>query len=123
MRRVLTIFFVLMSSILMADDGPRELAGFDPRMDIISDNYEAGAFLIYDCVEKHWVCVLESYFKECQEKRVQNILENKPTLDCAALGEFPVKKSCFQRQLYMTTHNHGTRFCENPEWKENLLKF
>ena len=123
MRLTLTIFFFILSALALADTADKELAGFDPRTDIISEKYEAGAYLIYDCVEKHWVCVMENFYKDCQEQRALDIKEKKPILSCAPIGAFPVKKSCFQRQLYMTTHNHGTRFCIHEDFKEKQIQF
>lgn len=103
-------------------DQVKSLAGYDPVEDAIADNYEAGPFLIYDCQEKHWVCVLESYYKECGKKRLKDGTDKRTHHSCAPIGEFPTKKSCFQRMLYMTTHNHGTRFCVKDEWKNKAVK-
>ncbi len=96
--------------------------GFDARRDIISDKYEAGAFLIYDCEDNHWVCVLESYYKACEEKRSQELQKSEALIHtCAPIGEFPNKWSCFQRQLFLTTHEHGNRFCVRDEWKTKAV--
>ena len=90
----------------------------DPHADIISDEYEAGAFLIFNCEKKHWVCVLETHYKDCQDKRLEEVKKGGVTHSCAPIGQFPSKKSCFQRVLYMTSHNYGDRFCVKTEWKE-----
>ncbi len=90
----------------------------DPQEDIISDDYEAGAFLIYNCEKKHWVCVLEDYYKDCQASRLSDEKKEGVYHSCAPIGEFPSKKSCFQRVLYLTSHNYGDRFCVKNEWKE-----
>ncbi len=114
-KYVLILLFI--TPLGRSDDGPKSLAGFDPKVDIIADNYEAGPFLIYDCKEKHWVCVTGPYFKECEEKRLAEAGLTGTHHSCAAVGEFPTKKSCFQRLLFMTTHQHGSRFCIKDEWK------
>lgn len=112
------LVFILLVSTVMADDQGRFIEGFDVKADIIADNYEAGNALIYDCVEKHWVCVRNTYFDECREKRAKARQdESLETLPCAPIAFFPTKKSCFQRQLFMTTHHHGDRFCIKDEWK------
>lgn len=85
--------------------------------DLIAPNYEAGPFLIYDCEEKHWVCVKKSYFNECEEKRDKDFFSESYYHSCAPIGEFPTKRSCFQRQLFMTSQNHGQRFCVKEIWK------
>lgn len=117
------LFLILIyASVCWSDDQPKSLAGFDPRTDLIADNYEAGPYLIYDCEEKHWVCVMEEFYKECEEKRKKDLTESGLYHSCAPVGTFPTKKSCFQRQLFLTTHNHGKRFCIRDEWKEKNIK-
>lgn len=117
------IFSLMTMTLALADDGEKILSGFDPSRDVISEKYFAGPYLIYDCEEKHWVCVMEDDFKECQKKRDEDKNNKKEILGCAPLGSFPTKKSCFQRQLFLTGQNHGTRFCISDEWKEKDVKF
>ena len=119
----LMLFCMLLSTLSLADSGDKVLNDYDPRVDIIAENYEAGPFLIYDCDEKHWTCVLEPYFKECQEKRNQAMHDKKINLGCAPVAQLPNKKSCFQKQLFMTSQNHGHRFCVGNEWKEKEMDF
>ena len=118
----LTVFLVLLSMPILAQEN-KIPAGYDPVQDNISEKYEAGQFLIYNCVDKHWVCVLDSHFNECEKARIEDI-ENKVTdLRCAPIGSFPTKKSCFQQQLFMVSQNFATRFCLHPAMKEKELKF
>ncbi len=119
---VISLLFVLtLIHSTLADDGERVLAGFDPHTDLIAENYEAGAFLIYDCVEGHWTCVRDVFYKECEAKREEDRLMRSRFARCAPLGQLPTKKSCFQRQLFMTGHHHGTRFCILSPWKEKEI--
>jgi hypothetical protein len=105
-------FVLFLSLQLTADDQLKVKIGHDPVVDVISDKYEAGAYLIYDCLEKHWVCVLEEYYRRCEAARKSELVVPDESLHtCAPIGEFPNKISCFQRQLFLTTHNHGARFC------------
>lgn len=115
----LTFLLMFYSSLCFSDDGQKVLAGHDPQTDNIAENYEAGAYLIYDCKEKHWTCVMGVYYEQCAEKRNADLsqLEN-PYHSCAPVEVFPNKKSCFQRQLYLVTHNHGARFCIKDSWKK-----
>lgn len=117
----LMLFCMLISPALLADDGDKVLNGYDPKVDIISDKYEAGPYLIYDCQDQHYVCVLESYAKVCDEKRAQDIHDKKVSLSCATLAVMPNKKSCFQKQLFMASQNHGNKFCVHEEWKQKEI--
>jgi hypothetical protein len=119
----LMLFSILLSALSFADSGEKIVNGYDPKVDIISENYEAGPFLIYDCQEGHWTCVLESYYKDCEEKRAKDVHEKKLELSCAPIGELPNKKSCFQKQLFLVSQNHGTRFCIGDDWKQKEVEF
>jgi hypothetical protein len=123
MRIKLMLFCMLLASQLLADDGEKVLNDYDGKVDIISDKYEAGPFLIYDCVDKHYVCVLESYFKDCSEARAKDIHEKKLDMTCAPISEHLNKKSCFQKQLFMVGQNHGTKFCVGDDWKQKEIEF
>lgn len=107
--------FLLLFVILGA--WAQEEEKFDPFQDDISDKYEAGLHLIYDCEEGHWVCVREPFYKECEELRAQGLLKQAARLKCAPIGAMASKRACYQRVLFLTTHNHGTRFCINDKWK------
>ena len=123
MRLQLMIFLALMVSPALSDTQQKEISGYDPKVDVIAENYEAGAYLIYDCEEKHWTCVLESYYKACQDSRAEDLKLNKTSVRCAPFGSYPTKKSCFQHQLFMVSHNHGTRFCVGDVVKQKEINF
>lgn len=117
------IFLLLMFSMLALGQENKIVTGFDPSKDVLADDYEAGEFLIYDCEEKHWTCVLESYYQDCQAKRAKD-LENPNSYDhtCVPVETFPNKRACFQRQLFLVTNNYSQRFCQKEEWKEKTNK-
>lgn len=114
--------FLLVSFAAFADDGEKVLNDYDPKVDIISEDYEAGPFLIYDCKKKHFVCVLESYYKACDEKREKDNHNKELDLSCAPIAEMPNKKSCFQKQLFFVSQNQGTKFCVGAEWKQKEIE-
>ena len=117
-----TVFFLfLLLSYSMADSGPKEVAGFDAAADVITEDTIAGSWLIYDCQEQHWTCVIKADFDECAELRKKDKIKRIKRLRCAPIGEFPTKKSCFQRQLYMVGQSHGSRVCVNDRWKQRML--
>jgi hypothetical protein len=113
--------FALASSDSCAEEIPL-LAHFEMKGDNITDKYFAGAFLIYDCKEKHWVCVLQEDYKDCEADRKKAQIKNERELPCAPIGEFPSKRSCFQRQLFLAGQAHGHRFCLLDDMKKQELK-
>jgi hypothetical protein len=119
----LMLFCFLLASNIFADSGEKILNGYDPKVDIISDDYEAGPYLIYDCLAQHWTCVLETYYKDCQKKREEDLHFKAENMRCSPVAQFPNKKSCFQKQLFMVSQNFGNRFCIGPTWQEKEIKF
>lgn len=119
----LMVFSFILCNFAGAQEPEKVLNGYDPKVDIISENYEAGPYLIYDCKEKHWTCVLETYYRNCEKSRSGDIHEKKLQMGCAAIAEFPNKKSCFQQQLFLVSRNVGTRFCIGKDWKEKEIEF
>ncbi len=118
--RFIFIFFIFLFNA-NADDQLQVKLTYDPVVDAISDKYEAGPYLIYDCLKKHWVCVLEPYYTACEDQRKNDLaFIEESGHSCAPLGKFPNKISCFQRQLFLATHNHGDRFCIKDEWKQKI---
>lgn len=106
------VLFIIFGFFAFADNQLRVRLTYDPLIDDISDKYQAGPYLIYDCLERHWVCVLESYYSLCHEQRKKDLdLVENDLFSCAPIGKFPNKISCFQRQLFLTTHHHGDTFC------------
>lgn len=119
----LMLFLIMTAAHAFADVGEKVLNDYDPRTDIISEKYEAGPYLIYDCKEKHFTCVLESYYKECEVKRAQDNHDKKLELSCAPIAKMLNKKSCFQQQLFFVSQNQGTKFCVEESWKQKEIDF
>lgn len=123
MKFLLTL--LLLSTTLLADDESEVLdtpKDFNVVKDMIAEQYWAGAFLMYDCEEGHWVCVLKEDYKLCEENREKAKKAKEKFLPCAPIGEFPTKRSCFQRELYLTGQAHGHRFCLLDELKKEELE-
>lgn len=66
---------------------------------------------------------MESYYQECQAKRDLDNHEKKERIRCAPIGNFPNKKSCFQRQLFMVSQNFGSKVCVGETWKEKEIEY
>jgi hypothetical protein len=112
------LIVILFMTVAMAKEEERLPEDFIKKNDTISDKYYAGAFLIYDCEEGHWVCVLPDDYSQCEKKRAESVAKKEKYLACAPIGEFPTKRSCFQRELYLTGQAHGHRFCLLDELKK-----
>ncbi len=82
----------------------------EPR---ISNEYFQGQYLIYDCRQRHYVCVNSASFDKCRGRRDEALDERRFLLPCAPLLEFKSQKECFQEH-YKQVHQLGNRkFCVN----------
>lgn len=115
MNALLLVF--MMSFAFAAEEADYIPFDFVMAKDNISEKYLAGAHLIYDCEEKHFVCVLAEDKRSCEEKRLLAMQKKEKFLPCAFIGFLPTKRSCFQRQLFLVSQAHGNRFCLNEKMK------
>ncbi|HLW56278.1 MAG TPA: hypothetical protein VKY27_02780 [Bacteriovoracaceae bacterium] len=101
--------------------GDKLTRGFDFTRDIISDKYLAGPYLIYDCEDQHWVCVVEENYQQCKDQRAKDIRQDKVHARCAPIAEFDVKFSCFQEQLRLVGNVDPTKLCVLENWKRKEI--
>ncbi len=106
---------------LMASEPAKLLNDFDPLTDVISEDLEAGPYLIYDCVENRWACVREVHFNECKEKRKIHTGDLDRRYRCSPIGSFSGKKSCFQRQAFLVSQAVGDRSCNRPRIEKQTV--
>lgn len=87
----------------------------------ISEAYNSGPYLIFNCQNQHWVCVTEDNFKECQSERIEDIALARARSSCAPVKRFVTERSCFERQLYLISQNYGDRICVLDEWRQKEI--
>ncbi len=78
----------------------------------LSEKYNQGSFLIYDCKDSHWVCVVMEQFNDCKKQR-DNEKENLLTeYSCAPLKEYSTKKDCFKAQKKLINSRDASLLCK-----------
>lgn len=96
---------------------------FDTARDEFSDKYMAGPHLIYDCEDKHWVCVDDEIKKDCEDDRQKRTLDKFRSLKCSYLKTFDDKPSCFKHQLSMVSSATDPEWtCTVDKWREKNIK-
>lgn len=122
--RAFVVFLLVFGSLsVSAQMREKFLEEFDPLSDRISDEYDAGPYLIYDCQKEHYVCVVQENFETCQSKKMEDLKNDSLVHRCAPLGKLTTKKACFQKQLFMVSNNAGKPFCTKEEWKKREIPF
>lgn len=81
----------------------------DPTM---NTKYQRGRWLVYDCVDQHWVCTRKEEFEYCQKLRKKALLDKEKVLPCAYFKKFDKRELCWQEQLRLTNRANYYRFCE-----------
>ena len=87
----------------------------------VEDASDVQNYLIYNCEGKHWDCVVRSESESCETQRKEDLEAKKKILGCAAIGSFPTKYSCYQRQLFLVSQNYSPRVCLADEWKQREM--
>ena len=97
--------------------------GFDPKRDYLSNKYVAGTGLIYDCEDKHWVCVEQSIFETCKADNAKDIEAGRTELSCVATQLYGTKKECFARHREVIVRGDVPRTCLLPKERRRFIGF
>ncbi|MGB0453583.1 MAG: hypothetical protein ACPGJV_07690 [Bacteriovoracaceae bacterium] len=77
----------------------------------ISLKYHRGSFLIYDCISRHFACVRQENYADC-EKRVAQETENQSLkFSCAPLRAYTTQEECFKKQKELVHRVVDKSFC------------
>ncbi|OUR96992.1 hypothetical protein A9Q84_11695 [Halobacteriovorax marinus] len=82
----------------------------EPRL---SNKYYRGRYLVYDCIDRHYVCVNLPSFYNCRETRVKEIENKEVLLSCAPLKLFKTQKECFDANYKLIHRVTNKAFCVN----------
>ncbi|MFN8370185.1 MAG: hypothetical protein U0T83_06120 [Bacteriovoracaceae bacterium] len=83
----------------------------DERGKRLSINYYQGSALIYDCNNKHWVCVDKMNYEKCQKERNDYRIKKFLNLPCAPLKVFSSVEACLAEQNRQVTLPKRKDFC------------
>lgn len=99
------------------ESGPKDfLSGTGIRL---STKYFKGEILVYDCVDRHFVCTSLESATECREERDRFLAKNRFELPCAPIKAFKSHEECSEEQ-YKRVHDIPDRvWCFN----EKKLRF
>ena len=79
----------------------------------ISNKYNRGRYLIYDCVDKHYACVFLDNLDKCRKDRDKALEDNRFSLPCAPLKVFNTQKDCFKEAKKRVEDLEIKEFCQN----------
>lgn len=81
----------------------------------ISDKFQLGRYLVYDCLESTWVCTRKAEFDRCIEHRRDAKLTFRKNLRCANFNKYETTKACQKVQQNMVNRGNANHFCENQD--------
>ncbi len=108
--KILIFFFLITLSFQAMGQVDEELEARRSNYQI-NDHYKAGSYLIYDCWRGFYTCVDEDGFKNCREKRQEDMNKKKGEYSCAPLNKFPTKTVCAQKNYEVVEALAKKRFC------------
>ncbi len=106
----LKLFVFLWSSVVLAQTGERER---------ISNRYYKGPVLIYDCRDRHFVCVDQVSADDCHQGRTEALKKNRFDLVCAPLKVFKTEPECVAEHYRRVHEGVDKSWCYN----ERRLRF
>ena len=108
-------FFILTS--YAKDEKKSNVQNLEKPEYLISETYRNGAYLIYDCKERHFACVNDESYKLCQDNRKKSFLLRQSHHPCAPLKKFTEQSFCFKQQIKLIEKNPDKKFCINIDRK------
>lgn len=98
----------------------KDFSTLDLRID---STYQKGPYLIYDCIEKRWICTGKPEYDMCEERRESALAMKEELLGCAAFTFYKTRKKCYKKQLEMIHRGSTQRFCLHPEYRDRNKDF
>jgi hypothetical protein len=112
---LITLLFVAGRNVLAQE--------IDPSKDILSKKWTTGAFLIYDCDDRHWVCVHDFGQAQCEDLRKNKLASGARTLGCAPGQEFESREECWSVQKKLVNEALYPRTCLHPNARKRFIGF
>ena len=79
----------------------------------ISQLYQKGAVLLYDCRSSHWVCTGELEMNRCFREKRKAFLDKERVYPCAFIHKFKTEKECYAKQQVFVNRSIIHDFCQN----------
>lgn len=115
---VFSIFLVFHAAVVTAQETSPENEDIllsDPYLSVL---YQRGEYLIYNCIDGHWVCSGKAEFESCKETRNEALKDKDTKLPCAPVRVFQSEKDCVAHQASLVNANTENRFCLHPDRRE-----
>ena len=90
---------------------------FEVSKTLLSNKYIEGPYLMYDCMDKHWVCASIEEYEECKSSTMEVIIDYKSHFKCVNYKKFENLKDCISFQKRQVTLAKKVLFCENKKLK------
>ncbi len=83
---------------------------------VISSLYRRGEYLIYDCINKHFACVIGPHYERCRETGTKEIVYDSNF--CLKIKEFQDQPSCFVAHEQFSDKSRMKFFCKREMERE-----
>lgn len=81
----------------------------------ISERFQLGKFLVYDCINSNWICTRKEEYNRCKDERSDAFSNYKKNLVCAYFNEYKTTKDCQKVQQQMVDRGLVDKFCQNDD--------
>jgi hypothetical protein len=99
-----------------------QVSELDSQSAELSIKYFAGAYLVYDCQDKHYVCTDEYEYKRCQSNRDHAEKDMDIKLPCVPINKFLDRKTCEEKQKELVSTGRYVNFCLHEDYKKRFIR-
>ena len=98
-----------------SEEGNEDILLSDPYLSVL---FQRGEYLVYNCIDQHWVCTGEAEYLSCIETRNESLKDKDTNLPCAPIRVFQSEKDCVAHQASLVSSATENRFCLHPDRRE-----
>jgi len=121
----LILFTLILSMNAFCSDVTTDNSGVDILLmdPYLSTKYQRGQYLVYDCIDKHWVCTGKAEYENCFDGR-KIAQENKyDRMPCAPVKVFDGEGQCNKIQARLTSSATNMRACKSEDIRKIDILF
>ena len=125
--KILSLLFTIvflsagsLNSVFAQEEENEDILLSDPYLSVL---YQRGRHLLYNCIDKHWVCTGKAEFDSCIETRNESLKDNDTNLPCAPVRIFISEDECVAHQASIINAATENRFCLHPNRRAEELVY
>jgi hypothetical protein len=94
---------------------------FNDKQMRYSSKYYSGPYLIYDCLDNHWVCADKLAVTQCRLNNKLRETADKALKSCVIYKEYEKTKFCIEKNTQLVSDNASMRRCYVEKYFKKVI--